>query len=815
MCFLIFFIVVVLYPPVYGSDEPFRGVKSLGCFKDDSKSPDLEYVSTLSLRGGEILEECIQDCVEHYYAFAGVQKGKTCFCGSQYGKYGASSDCKIPCDERDSSNFTCGGLFSSNIYSTGLSVSPGVLTDLYLNKSRPNQLVVSWDVPSDEDNDIIGYTIRATVKKSFDASAYSLGSTELLLSDSASDATILGLLPGTQYNVSVRAQNSKGNGSEVSSLFWTEIAKPEIPNPPILINSEEDKQKGILRIKVKPLEKNRYGPISKYRIVVIDESENVPVYPDSYTDWFTANKKNLKYWIAGELEPNYFNANDEFVVGDQKYYGKYFNYGPLNTTAENSDYHVTLGVVSRHEDQTKISYARVTHDQHSLENLVVFSFDSHENSSHDSGTSLVVSLSIAIIVFGLILGVIAGVYAYLRCGVNFLNKKNTRNSDAQELTPRKSTSERVDAEEIGLSFTNPMVSHRSNQDQIHSPASSSSQMEAIRRQVWLIPRVSLELNTSDVIGHGKYGSFVNGQIVKKSSFSSPTADSNFRVVVQVGTSIENQRSLTGDLELVVRYGNHANIVHLLGLSDGEELMNKTLFIVFEKTNQSLKRVLVDSRALLHYPVYAEKNNRFTTLQENNVLSALIGVSRGMKHLAENKIIHKKLCAKNIFLSPENIPKISGVGVAECWDTGRENDYTRWFAQDGMDGNENTSKFDVWSFGILMWEVITLGATPYADLKTNLVKNRVKRGARVPQTNYMSDDIYQVMLKCWQVDLEERASFKELEEILYSYLMQQETNKHISFENYSGFQYEMYVPELEVKSTTFPGGNNGSNNAPGV
>ncbi|QQP48541.1 Wsck CG31127PAlike, partial [Caligus rogercresseyi] len=101
------------------------------------------------------------------------------------------------------------------------------------------------------------------------------------------------------------------------------------------------------------------------------------------------------------------------------------------------------------------------------------------------------------------------------------------------------------------------------------------------------------------------------------------------------------------------------------------------------------------------------------------------------------------------------------------------------------------------------------------LKTNLVKNRVKRGARVPQTNYMSDDIYQVMLKCWQVDLEERASFKELEEILYSYLMQQETNKHISFENYSGFQYEMYVPELEVKSTTFPGGNNGSNNAPGV
>ncbi|CAB4066545.1 unnamed protein product [Lepeophtheirus salmonis] len=397
----------------------------------------------------------------------------------------------------------------------------------------------------------------------------------------------------------------------------------------------------------------------------------------------------------------------------------------------------------------------------------------------NSGPSLVVSLSIAVIVFGIVLGIIIGVYAYLRCGITLI-KSNNNKCDAQELTPRKSTTEVPEVEEIGLSFTNPMVSNGNDQDETDSPASSASQMEAIRRQVWLIPRASLELS-HEVIGRGKYGSVVNGHILKIPTYSNQSHESDFKVNVQVASSVESRKSLSRDLELVVRYGSHMNVLNLLGLSDGDELMNKTLFIVFEKTTQSLKRILVDSRALLHYPVYAEKNNRFTTLQENNVMDVLIGVARGMQHLVKNKILHKKLCARNIFLSPENVPKISGIGVAEYSEPGAM----------------------FWSFAVLMWEVVTIGGTPYADLKTGVIPNRVQRGMRVAQTNYMSDDIYQTMLQCWQLDLDERPSFSELEEILNKYSQQQETLKHITFENYVGFQYEMYVPELEVKSVAPP------------
>ncbi|CAB4066544.1 unnamed protein product [Lepeophtheirus salmonis] len=290
----LFLIIVIIIFGAKGEKE-FTSYKSLGCYKDNLNSPDLEYRSSLSLRKGGIIEECIQDCVEHYYPFAGIQRGKVCYCGLHYGKYGSSHECSIPCAEKDETHYYCGGLSSSVIYSTGIKASR-VLTDLYLNKSKTNQLIVSWDPPEDLSNAIKGYVIRAKVKKSFDSTAYALGPMELSLSDTASSATILGLLPGTQYNISVAVQNSRDTGPSISGLFWTEIAKPEIPSTPILVSSEDDKKK------------------------VIDESEKVPVYPDSFSDWYTASAENLRYWIAAELEPNYFDEKDEFLIGDQKYY---------------------------------------------------------------------------------------------------------------------------------------------------------------------------------------------------------------------------------------------------------------------------------------------------------------------------------------------------------------------------------------------------------------------------------------------------------------------------------------------------------------
>ena len=93
----------------------------------------------------------------------------------------------------------------------------------------------------------------------------------------------------------------------------------------------------------------------------------------------------------------------------------------------------------------------------------------------------------------------------------------------------------------------------------------------------------------------------------------------------------------------------------------------------------------------------------------------------------------------------------------------------------------------------------LGGTPYADVKNRDIPNRIMRGMRVPQRDYMSDDVYQLMLQCWQLDLDERPTFhqikNELEQLQYDI-----TEKNILHINFllknDQFQYESHLSDLE-------------------
>ena len=162
---------------------------------------------------------------------------------------------------------------------------------------------------------------------------------------------------------------------------------PNTPKTPKLIShghdDDEEENSGVengeIHIEVYPLSRNKNGPISAYRIIVLDETNPVPFHEDSLTTWSKAQELGLKYWVAAEVNPSFFNDHTEFVVGDNNYYGDYFNYGPLE---HNRDYHVTIGAVSTLNNVTKVSYAKVSHDQHSMENVVVFEFHDHHEHEH-------------------------------------------------------------------------------------------------------------------------------------------------------------------------------------------------------------------------------------------------------------------------------------------------------------------------------------------------------------------------------------------------------------------------------------------------
>ena len=93
----------------------------------------------------------------------------------------------------------------------------------------------------------------------------------------------------------------------------------------------------------------------------------------------------------------------------------------------------------------------------------------------------------------------------------------------------------------------------------------------------------------------------------------------------------------------------------------------------------------------------------------------------------------------------------------------------------------------------------IGGTPYADVKNRDIANRVMRGMRVPQREYMTDEVYQLMLQCWQLDLDERPTFlqmkNELEQLQDDIMSKNILHVNFSFKD-NQFQYESHLSDLE-------------------
>ena len=180
----------------------------------------------------------------------------------------------------------------------------------------------------------------------------------------------------------------------------------------------------------------------------------------------------------------------------------------------------------------------------------------------------------------------------------------------------------------------------------------SSPLAKLRSKVWQMPRNFLEL-THEVIGRGKFGSVIRGQVTQQSPGGAPHA-AVVQVVPPQILERHEMHAMANDVELLTKTNGSENVIGLIGMCEEKE----ALFVVLEDSTTSLKQVLLDSRALVHYPAYAEKNQRVSTLSEETLLEHAISVARGMEHLANKRVMKRnsqpKLAIKSV-CSPLDLP----------------------------------------------------------------------------------------------------------------------------------------------------------------
>ncbi|XP_022825870.1 tyrosine-protein kinase Fer isoform X2 [Spodoptera litura] len=264
-----------------------------------------------------------------------------------------------------------------------------------------------------------------------------------------------------------------------------------------------------------------------------------------------------------------------------------------------------------------------------------------------------------------------------------------------------------------------------------------------------VPRENWELNNDDVqlldkIGRGNFGDVYKARL---KSTNQEVAVKTCRVALPD----EQKRTFLQEGRILKQY-QHPNIVRLIGIA----VQKQPIMIVME---------LVPGGSLLTF-----LRTRASSLSSRSLLAMCRDAAGGMRYLESKNCIHRDLAARNCLVGDDNIVKISDFGMSR-----EEEEYIvsggmkqipiKWTAPEALNFGKYTSLCDVWSYGVLMWEIFSKGDTPYAGMSNSRAREKIDTGYRMPAPEGCSEDVYALMLRCWEYEAEKRPHFHQIYTII--------------------------------------------------
>ncbi|XP_021027844.1 macrophage-stimulating protein receptor isoform X2 [Mus caroli] len=264
----------------------------------------------------------------------------------------------------------------------------------------------------------------------------------------------------------------------------------------------------------------------------------------------------------------------------------------------------------------------------------------------------------------------------------------------------------------------------------------------------LIPHEQVVIHTDQVIGKGHFGVVYHGEYIDGAQNQTHCAIKSLSRI----TEVQEVEAFLRE-GLLMRGLHHPNILALIGIMLPPEGL---------------------PRVLLPYMRHGDLLRFIRSPQRNPTVKDLVSfglqVACGMEYLAEQKFVHRDLAARNCMLDESFTVKVADFGLARGvldkeYYSVRQHRHARlpvkWMALESLQTYRFTTKSDVWSFGVLLWELLTRGAPPYPHIDPFDLSHFLAQGRRLPQPEYCPDSLYHVMLRCWEADPAARPTFRAL------------------------------------------------------
>ncbi|XP_068148828.1 fibroblast growth factor receptor homolog 2 [Drosophila tropicalis] len=319
---------------------------------------------------------------------------------------------------------------------------------------------------------------------------------------------------------------------------------------------------------------------------------------------------------------------------------------------------------------------------------------------------------------------------------------------------------------------------------------------------WEIPRQQLSLGS--ILGEGAFGRVVMAEAdgLPRSPISAETIVA-VKMVKEEHTDAD-MASLVREMEVMKMIGKHINIINLLGCcSQGGPLW----VIVEYAPHGNLKDFLKQNRPGAPMQRRSDSDGYLDDkllmtpqqqLGEKELTMFAFQIARGMEYLASRRCIHRDLAARNVLVSDGYVMKIADFGLArDIQDTEyyRKNTNGRlpikWMAPESLQEKKYDSQTDVWSYGVLLWEIMTYGNQPYPNIMSaEELYSYLITGQRMEKPAKCSLNIYVVMRQCWHFESCARPTFAELVESFDGILQQASSNPNDAY-------LDLSMPMLET------------------